>query len=66
MALWSVQEPGDQRLPQYRKRLIKQKNSDLIQHNSFFISDKGGANGVRIDYVELRQAAQQMCSKGGE
>lgn len=63
MALWRPTDPNKRKLPMYRKRLIKEKNSDLIQHNSFFISDQGGANGIRIDFVERRQAAQRMRPK---
>lgn len=60
MALWRPKKPNERKIPLYQKRLIKETNSDLILHNSFFISDQGGIDGVRIDYVERRQAAERM------
>ena len=47
----------------YQKRTKRDKNYNLILHNSFFISDKGGVHGVRIDFVERRQAAQTLGMK---
>ena len=60
MALWKF-DKNTARL--YGKRMKKEKTGGLIQHNSFFISDKGGVNGVKIDFVERRQAAQTMDKK---
>lgn len=60
MALYRENERDDK---SYRRRLIKRPHDSLIRHESFFISDKGGQNGIRIDYVELRQAAQRSRPK---
>lgn len=66
MALWRPREPGDISVPEYRKHLILSKLDNLIPRNSFFISDKGGVNGLRIDCVELRQAATRIRPKIAE
>lgn len=64
MALYSKKDdalpPG--RKPEYVKRLIDKKPS-LIQHGGFFVSTEG--KGIKIDYVERRQAVKRMRSKGG-
>lgn len=64
MALWRPKGLSAQ--SSYRKRLLKEKNSDLVLHNSFFISDQGGTSGAKIDYVERRQAARRKrpCREG--
>ncbi len=64
MALWSIKENDIHycRKAGY-KRLKKDPLRNLIRHESFFISDGGGQNGIRIDFVERRQAAQAMMSR---
>ena len=63
MALWRPSEPGDITVPDYKRRLIRNPLDNLIRHESFFISDGGGRSGVRIEPVELRQAAQRLRTK---
>lgn len=62
MALWrkqnSIEAERSQRLIQRLKACSRE--ASFMPHNSFFISDGGGKNGIRIDYVERRQAAQRM------
>lgn len=61
MALWRSKTESSSRA--YCRKLIKAPLSGLIRHESFFISDGGGQNGIRIDYVERRQAAQRLRTK---
>lgn len=62
MALWrnqdSIEAERSRRLIQRLKACSRE--ASFIPHNSFFISDGGGKSGIRIDYVERRQAVQRM------
>ncbi len=63
MALWRKESETltAKRRPYWRKKLTEEP--ELIQHGGFFVSDGGGENGIRIDYVERRQMAQRKRPK---
>lgn len=63
MALWRKESETltAKRRVYWRKSLIKEP--EFIQQGGFFVSDDGEENGVRIDYVERRQAAQRSRPK---
>lgn len=61
MALYRENERDDK---SYQRELIKEgPRFGFIRRESFFISDGGGQNGIRTDYVERRQAAQRSRPK---
>ncbi len=59
MALYN---PNRAKYTSYLRRLLVNKKS-FVQQGGFFVSDGGGENGVRIDYVERCQLAQRMRTK---